>query len=97
MILPEHRAAILRHAENAKKRTRPVLDEHEAENISRALAESKVRQVDVLITLFDPFEDREVRGVVTRYEQHTKRLRIEHGEEWDWIDMRDVVRAEVGE
>ncbi|MFD2172441.1 YolD-like family protein [Tumebacillus lipolyticus] len=57
LVLPEHREAMKRAAVEAKKRSKPTLDEDAWQEIQYTLQEAMERQLPVAVTLFRPLED----------------------------------------
>ncbi|WP_165921270.1 YolD-like family protein [Paenibacillus albiflavus] len=94
MMLPEHAAEIRRHRDVLKHRVKPELDEQQLEIISRELTESYMNQSEIMIVLFDRIEDREEVGVVTKIDQQLKRVRLQKVDDWDWINLADIMRVE---
>ena len=92
MMLPEHVIEIRRHRDTIKHRTKPELDEQQVEIISRGLMESYMNQTEITLVLFDILEDRVELGVVTKFDQQLKRIRLQKAEDWDWINLADIVR-----
>lgn len=94
MMLPEHAIEIRRHRDSRNNRMKPELDEQQLELISRSLMESYVDQSEVKLVLFDRFEDLEITGIVTRIDEQLKRVRVQTGDDWDWIKLADIMRIE---
>lgn len=94
MMLPEHAIEIRQHQDMLKHRTKPELDEQQVELISRGLMESYMNQSEVALVLFDKIEDRLELGVVTKFDQQLKRVRLQKAEDWDWIYLADIVRID---
>lgn len=48
----------------------------------------------ITLKLFDPTDDKEIRGIVMRVDQqlHQIKLRIAD-DEWEWIKIEDVIEA----
>ncbi|MEY9096305.1 YolD-like family protein [Paenibacillus sp. RC84] len=91
MILPEHKEAIRRQLRDLNRRTKPVLDEQEWELITRAMAYSYTEQQQITLILFDPFTDIEKTGVITKFDQHLKQVRLDYEDDWEWIKMGDII------
>ncbi|TCZ76065.1 YolD-like family protein [Paenibacillus albiflavus] len=71
--------------------TKPELDEQEWEIISRAIGESMSQGIEITLQLFDPFDDVEVRGVVTKIDQQLKRIKLEYDGDYDWFKLEDIL------
>jgi len=93
MIIPEHATAIRMHGRERNRRTKPELDEQELEIISHAIGESMSTGSEIVLQLFEPFEDKEIRGVVTKIDQQLKRIKVEFADDYDWIKLEDIVKV----
>jgi hypothetical protein len=94
-IITQHREAILEQEKRSRMQTKPILDDQELELVSAAISESFVTLGQVTLTLFDPFENRELIGVVTKIDQQLRRIRIDIGDEFEWVKMSDIIRASM--
>ncbi|NEU63567.1 YolD-like family protein [Paenibacillus sp. ALJ109b] len=65
IILPEHREAFLRDQKEQERKGKPVLDEQEMQLIEELILESHQECRSVKMTVFNPFDDEIMRGVVT--------------------------------
>jgi hypothetical protein len=96
MMLPEHKtAALSRDHVQFIQRTKPTLHEDEYEIIAAAIGQSMSNREPITINTFGNIGDNAHKGVVTRFDQMNKRVRIDTEDDWEWIDMRDIVRAVV--
>jgi hypothetical protein len=94
-ILPEHREAKLEQEKRQQMQTKPPLDEQELELVTAAISESFVTGGQVLLTLFDPFKNRDLVGVVTKIDQQLRRIRIDYVDDFEWVNMGDILKASV--
>lgn len=94
MMLPQHKETILIHQKELNRMAKPVIDEQEWQLIGQLLQDSFNRHVKVTLTLFDPFNARELSGFVTVINTFRKeiKLSIDHGE-WEWIKFSDIIAA----
>jgi hypothetical protein len=95
MMLPEHKTAISWQREQLRYRTKPTLHEDEYEIIAAAIGQSMSNREPITINTFGNIGDNVHKGVVTRFDQMNKRVRIDTEDDWEWINMRDIVRAVV--
>lgn len=94
MIMPEHKNRMLDDILNEEVRSKPELDPQAIEEIQQVLVQSMEDHSPITLTLFDPVEDKEIRGIVMRVDQqlHQIKLRISD-EDWEWIKIEDVTDA----
>lgn len=61
------------------------------------LAQSMEDHSPITLTLFDPVEDKQIRGIVMKVDQHLKliKLRDENGEDWEWIKIANLIRVRI--
>ncbi len=90
MILPEHRNRIILNSIELNRNEKPTLAEEELQTIAAAVAQSYRQEVEATFELFDPFENKEIRGIVTRVDQQ---LRQFHVGEFEWIKFSEVLKA----
>lgn len=95
MILPEHRAAILKQQDDLKKRKKPILDEQRIEELSYIVQAAIREKKQVEVTIFGEFEDRKERGFVDRVEPTRFRLWKDFG--FEWVRIEDVLNIEIKE
>ncbi|BFH15894.1 YolD-like family protein [Paenibacillus melissococcoides] len=89
-IVPEFREALLRRQRENVRRERPQLDEMVWDEISRSLQESLEDRKALTLELFDPFERREVTGVVVDIDMIGQRVRLQQDNERCWIRVEDI-------
>jgi hypothetical protein len=95
IMLPEHKAELLKYQEETRKKPRPELDEQEQEDIARGIGYSYGTKQPVSFILYGEFEDRTLTGVVTKVDQQLKRIKVEFGEEWEWVNFKDIIKVEL--
>lgn len=94
MVLPEHREAWIRRQEENQRseRRKPVLDDQEMQLIERVLANSFYQHCKVEITLFEAYEDRTIKGIVTTVNRSDREIKLSTAAgEWEWIKMKDII------
>ncbi|WP_079913059.1 YolD-like family protein [Paenibacillus sp. 32352] len=90
MILPEHRSRIIRNSKEQDRREKPTLAEEEIQVIAAVVAQSYHQEVEATFDVFNPFEHKEIRGVVTKVDQQLRRFRVgEH----EWVNFSEVIKA----
>ena len=91
-MLPEHEARIIMDEREQLRRTKPELDAQEWEIIDRALYYSMADHSPVTLSLWDPFTDRQAKGIVMKVDNQLRRLKLRWSEEdWDWIEMSEIL------
>ncbi|WP_240927581.1 YolD-like family protein [Paenibacillus thiaminolyticus] len=91
MMLPQHKEALLRHQHEQHRQERPLLDEMVWEEISRRLQWSMENKEPIVLELYDPFERREVSGIVVDIDMIGQRVRLQQDEERRWIRVEDIL------
>ncbi|WP_337098777.1 YolD-like family protein [Paenibacillus sp. YIM B09110] len=86
MMLPEHKAEIVRNNEALKRRVRASLDEQEWEAVSRAVAESLQLRVPITLRMFHPLEELTIIGIVDRVDSLKGRFMIDG----EWFPVQDI-------
>ncbi|OAB33855.1 YolD-like family protein [Paenibacillus glacialis] len=94
-IIPQHREAALRQAREISRREKPLLDEQEIHRIERVLIDSYNRRTFITITLFDPFDDVQMKGLVIVINTYLREIKLWFEDEYNWIKMIDIIAAEV--
>jgi hypothetical protein len=99
MILPEHKNASRKQANQVERMERPVLDDQDVEIISAVLFQSHRYQKAVRLTLYSEYVLRIVTGIVTCSQRDSFRLDTEDPftgvVDWEWLMFRDVIKAEL--
>ncbi|MCC3381081.1 YolD-like family protein [Paenibacillus farraposensis] len=92
IIIPEHREGILRLMREEQRRRKPELDEQETHLIERALIDSYNRRTEVTVTVFDPFDDITMTGVVTSVNTARCEVKLSRGEDnYSWVKLEDIM------
>jgi len=94
-IIPQHREAAVKQAQEIHRRTKPTLDEHQWEMVNHALSESIREHVPVTLQVFSAFENREVIGMVTRVNMYCKEVKLSFDDDYELIKFEDIISAEV--
>ncbi|MBY0119625.1 YolD-like family protein [Paenibacillus sp. FSL H8-0317] len=48
----------------------------------------------ITLTVFNSFDDEEIKGVITSIDKPSKRVKIERGEEdYSWIKLEEIITA----
>ncbi|WP_433581360.1 YolD-like family protein [Paenibacillus amylolyticus] len=94
LILPEHREAYLAQEELQRRRGKPVLDEQEMQLIEEAILESYQDCRSVTLTVFNPFDDEDIRGVVASIDKPNRRIKLVRADEdYSWIRIEEITAA----
>lgn len=96
IILPEHRDAYLQEMSLQEGRGKPVLDEQEMQLIEEAIFESYQERHSVTFTVFNPFDDEEIKGVVATIDRQSRRVKLVRGDEdYSWIQIEEIINASI--
>ncbi|MFS0839412.1 YolD-like family protein [Paenibacillus sp. 1P03SA] len=77
MMLPEHKEAYLRHQRELNRRAHPSLEDEERQRIGSLLAQAKATGRMLTVTVFGPFEDEEITGIVRRIDALKQEIHLE--------------------
>ncbi|MGG6310100.1 YolD-like family protein [Paenibacillus macerans] len=95
MMLPEHKEAILRSNRGVQRKARAAFDEQELERISRILDVSLQTGKAIRLRLHGEWQEREVKGTVTRADSAGRRARLQTEAGPEWVTLTDIVWAEA--
>ena len=91
MMLQQHKEALLRHQHAQHRQERPSLDDQVIEEVSRHLQWSMENREPITLRLYDPFEQREASGIVVDIDMIGQRVKVQVGEERNWIRVEDIL------
>ena len=96
IILPEHREDYLNEMNVQEKRGKPILDAQEVQLIEESILESYQECRSVTLTVFNPFDYEEIRGVVASIDRPNRRIKLVRGEEdYSWIKIEEIAEASL--
>jgi hypothetical protein len=95
MMLPEHRESLLEQNRHLKDFARPTLDEQEIVFVNKALQRSIYSKCLIKLKVYDVYRYREITGTAIRMDYQLKQVKFDMGEEWEWIKLLDIMKAEV--
>ncbi|QYK62558.1 YolD-like family protein [Paenibacillus sp. S25] len=94
IIIPEHKEAYLKLMQDRQRRGKPELDDQEVQLIEQALIESYNSRQPVSVTVFSPFDDMVMTGVVTSINTARREVKLSRGEDdYSWIKLEDIISA----
>lgn len=91
MMLPEHKECIQTYRQSLNKRERPVLCEQQIEQLSYKIAESMTNHKRVTVLVYDPYEQKMVRGTIQTIDRQLRRLKLLDGDDVSWIAFDDIM------
>ncbi|MHB0944548.1 YolD-like family protein [Paenibacillus sp. ALE1] len=92
IIIPEHKEAYLKLMRDRQRRGKPELDDQEVQLIEQALIESYNSRKPVSVTVFSPFDDEVMTGVITVINTARREVKLSRGEDdYSWIKLEDIV------
>lgn len=96
MILPEFREAYLNEMKEQERRGKPVIDEQEVQLIEQAILESYHERRSVALTVFSPFDDEVLCGVVELIDKPNRRIKIVRGDEdYSFLKLEEIISATI--
>ncbi|BFH63886.1 YolD-like family protein [Paenibacillus azoreducens] len=95
LMLPEHREAYSLYMTHKDSRPRPVIDEQEWQEIGQTLMVSLKEHVEVTLTLYDPYEDKQASGFVTVINSFRQEIKLRYDNDWEWIKFDDIIAASL--
>ncbi|MCP3806386.1 YolD-like family protein [Paenibacillus sp. Lou8.1] len=94
IILPEHKEGYLRLMKDRQRRGKPELDDQEVQLIEQALIESYNTRTIVTVTVFSPFDDEVMTGVIKVINTARREVKLSHEEDdFSWIKLEDIISA----
>lgn len=93
-MLPEHKETIIHHRQEYGRRSRPVIDEQEWEQIGNRLLESMLEHVAITLDMYDPFESCQLTGTVLDIDIQSKRVRLLLDGEKQWVRIDDILNVQ---
>lgn len=95
MMLPQHKEASLLRDKQRLKITRPELTEEAQEELFGRLKASLVNTIEVSVTLYGEYENRQLTGVITGLDPRQRLVKLEP-KRGDWVlfQFDDVLRVE---
>ncbi|WP_397351940.1 YolD-like family protein [Paenibacillus xylanexedens] len=79
-----------------ERRGKPILDDQEVQLIEESIMESYQECRSVTLTVFNPFDDEEIRGVVASIDRPNRRIKLVRGEEdYSWIKIEEIAEASL--
>ncbi|WP_426451797.1 YolD-like family protein [Paenibacillus sp. S-38] len=73
-MLPEHIEALQQHTLKSRQKARPTLDEQLLQDFASYIQRSKQDKIPLKITLFDPYIDEVLTGVVEHVDQSQRKI-----------------------
>jgi hypothetical protein len=91
MMIPQHVDALLLHKLQQRKKERPHYDEQHTEETERMIRDFIRSDIEVFVTIFGEYEDRDVRGKLTKVDSQLRRVRIDYEDDYEWISFNDII------
>ncbi|WP_311080990.1 YolD-like family protein [Paenibacillus polymyxa] len=96
IIIPEHKEAYLKLMKDRQRRGKPELDDLEVQLIEQALIDSYNTRTAVSVTVFSPFDDTVMTGVVTSINTARREVKLSRGEDdFSWIKLEDIISVNL--
>ncbi|GBF11091.1 YolD-like family protein [Tepidibacillus infernus] len=91
MMLTEHRQLLNKRLRDINKKQKPLLDEQQKEQMVQIISEAMVNDLEVIITLFDPYHEKRITGKVLGIDPLLRRLQLGDEQEYSWIKLEDMI------
>ncbi|KXG43807.1 YolD-like family protein [Tepidibacillus decaturensis] len=91
MMLTEHRQLLNKRLRDINKKQKPLLDEQQKEQMVQIISEAMVNDLEVIITLFDPYHEKRLTGKVLGIDPLLRRLQLGDEQEYSWIKLEDMI------
>lgn len=91
MMLPEHKEAYLLHQQRVTRRSQPILDGQEVEQISTLISEAISSGLPIECLFVRNGEEQRVRGRLIRIDQQAAKLQLCGDAGRDWIALEEIV------
>ncbi|ODA09266.1 MULTISPECIES: YolD-like family protein [Paenibacillus] len=96
IIIPEYKEAYLKLMKDRQRRGKRELDDQEVLLIEQALIESYNTRQSVILVVFSPFDDEELKGVITSINTARREVKLFRGEDdYSWIKLEDIISASI--
>lgn len=96
MMLPEHKERLIRHRSELQEQPKPLLDEQQAEEMTRVISEAMEQGLLLRLTVYDSGQYVTVECFILHWDPQLRRLKVRSSEGAAWVLMRDLIHAELG-
>lgn len=90
-ILPEHSKALHIYGHEKNRKSRPVFDEQEIEELNYRIQEAILTQTHAKISVFGEFDNTNIYGVIQSVDQQRQQLRVKVDDSFEHIDLKDIL------
>lgn len=95
MMLPQHKEASLHRDKQRSKNIKPELTEEEQEELFGCLRASLVNTIEVSVTIYGEFVNKQLTGVITGLDPRQRLAKLEPCKgDWELFKFDDVLRVE---
>lgn len=92
-VIPQHREALLTYHHEQERRIRPRIDDQEWDVIGGKLQQSMNERESITLELFEPFECKQVTGVVVDIDVSRRRVKLQQDDECSWIRIENIIEV----
>lgn len=94
--MPEHKEAMKCQSREATRKTRPILDGQELEQIQQVLSGSFHEHRRITLRLFDEYDNVEISGIVTAIQTYRREIKLATTPgDWQWIRIEDILSVSL--
>ncbi|GGH48590.1 hypothetical protein GCM10008014_12630 [Paenibacillus silvae] len=73
---------------------KPLLDEQEVQLIEEVIFQSYQQCCSVTLTVFNPFDDEKITGVITSIDRPNRTVKlVRRAEDYSWIKIEEIIAA----
>lgn len=94
-VLPQHVDMAHQIHKESIKRKKPTLDDQQLENFSYAIQESILENKEVIVSIFREYGDAKKKGVITKFDQFNRKIKLEYEDTYGWIKLEDITNIEL--
>ncbi|MFJ2043882.1 YolD-like family protein [Paenibacillus taichungensis] len=94
--MPEHREAWLAQQGEMLEKEKPILDDQEMQLIYRILNDSFHQRIRIMVTVFDPIEDKVYEGIVSVVNTFLREIKLVFFDgDWRYIKLADIMSVSM--
>lgn len=95
MMLPEHKELLQQHQQHIIKKSKPILDEQEIEQLESNIQMALSLQSLVQVTLFHPYEAVIVTGTIQKVDPYTKQIKLITSKgSVEWVPLDNIIHLD---
>ncbi|GKS11224.1 hypothetical protein YDYSY3_22240 [Paenibacillus chitinolyticus] len=93
MMLPQHKEVRNHRLNKIGLKRKPELHEDELQIVMENISVSYTRKVEICVTIFDEYANRDLVGVVVSINTYRQNFKIELDNGYEFVNFAEVIRA----